>query len=110
MGTRVPFSAFFSTVDPKVAPVVAYSIKLPMQEQLRLRAQERVVATVADSVLYTEMVSLESQEEDAPSTKTEITIVTNVKVNHEDDTFSVIGCIISVSDSACELSVFDSST
>jgi hypothetical protein len=56
------------------------------------------------------MVSLESQEEDAPSTKTEIIIVTNVKVNHEDDTFSVIGCITSVSDSACELSVFDSST
>jgi hypothetical protein len=28
-GTRVPFSAFFSTVETKIAPVVAYSIKLP---------------------------------------------------------------------------------
>jgi hypothetical protein len=27
-GTRVPFSAFFSTVETKIAPVVAYSIKL----------------------------------------------------------------------------------
>jgi hypothetical protein len=35
-------------------------------EQLRLRAQQRVVATVEDSVLRTEMASLESQEEDAP--------------------------------------------
>jgi hypothetical protein len=29
LGTRVPFSAFFSTVETKIAPVVAYSIKLP---------------------------------------------------------------------------------
>ena len=28
-GTHVPFSAFFSTVETKIAPVVAYSIKLP---------------------------------------------------------------------------------
>ncbi len=28
-GTRVPFSAFFSTVETKIAPVVAYTIKLP---------------------------------------------------------------------------------
>ena len=35
-------------------------------EQLRLRSQQRVVATVEESVLKTEMVSLESQEEDAP--------------------------------------------
>jgi hypothetical protein len=28
-GTRVPFSAFFSTVETKIAPVVTYSIKLP---------------------------------------------------------------------------------
>ena len=27
-GTRVPFSAFFSTVDTKIAPVMAYSIQL----------------------------------------------------------------------------------
>ena len=27
-GTRVPFSAFFSTVDTKIAPVLAYSIQL----------------------------------------------------------------------------------
>jgi hypothetical protein len=35
-------------------------------EQLRLRAQHRVVATVEDSVLRTEMENLESEEEDAP--------------------------------------------
>jgi hypothetical protein len=35
-------------------------------EQLRLRVQQRVVATAEDSVLRTEMASLESQEEDAP--------------------------------------------
>ncbi len=35
-------------------------------EQLLLHTQKRVVATVEDSVLRTEMASLESQEEDAP--------------------------------------------
>ncbi len=35
-------------------------------EQLRLRSQQRIVATVQDSVLRTEMAALESQEEDAP--------------------------------------------
>jgi hypothetical protein len=35
-------------------------------EQLSLRSQQRVVATVEDSVLRTEMTVLESQEEDAP--------------------------------------------
>ncbi len=33
-------------------------------EQLRLRAKQRVVATVEDSVLRTEMVNLESEQED----------------------------------------------
>jgi hypothetical protein len=28
-GTRVPFAAFFGTVDTKIAPVMAYSIQLP---------------------------------------------------------------------------------
>ena len=28
-GTRVPFSAFFSSVETKIAPVMTYSIKLP---------------------------------------------------------------------------------
>ena len=28
-GTRVPFSTFFSNVDTKIAPVMAYSIQLP---------------------------------------------------------------------------------
>ncbi len=36
-------------------------------EQLSLRSQQRVVATVEDSVLKAEMTGLESQEEDAPS-------------------------------------------
>ena len=35
-------------------------------EQLSLRSQHRIVATVEDSVLWTEMAGLESQEEDAP--------------------------------------------
>jgi hypothetical protein len=35
-------------------------------EQLALRSQQRIVATVEDSVLRTEMAGLESQEEDAP--------------------------------------------
>ena len=35
-------------------------------EQLRLRAQQRIVTTAEDSVLRTEMAGLESQEEDAP--------------------------------------------
>ena len=34
-------------------------------EQLSLRSQQRVVATVEDSVLKVEMTGLESQEEDA---------------------------------------------
>ena len=36
-------------------------------EQLRLRFQQRIVATAEDSVLRTEMENLESQEEDAPN-------------------------------------------
>jgi hypothetical protein len=36
-------------------------------EQLSLRSQQRIVATVEDSVLRTEMAVLESQEEDAPN-------------------------------------------
>ena len=35
-------------------------------EQLSLRSQQRIVATVEDSVLRTEMADLQSQEEDAP--------------------------------------------
>ncbi len=35
-------------------------------EQLILRSQQRVVTTVEESVLTTEMAGLESQEEDAP--------------------------------------------
>ncbi len=35
-------------------------------EQLSFRSQQRVVATVEESVLKTEMTGLESQEEDAP--------------------------------------------
>ena len=35
-------------------------------EQLSLRSQQRIVSTVEDSVLRTEMSGLESQEEDSP--------------------------------------------
>ncbi len=35
-------------------------------ERLSLRSQQRIVATVEDSALRTEMVDLEFQEEDAP--------------------------------------------
>ena len=34
-------------------------------EQLSLRSQQRIVATVEESVIRTEMAGLESQEEDA---------------------------------------------
>jgi hypothetical protein len=36
-------------------------------EHLRLHSQQRVVATVEDSVFRTEMENLESEEEDAPT-------------------------------------------
>ena len=36
-------------------------------EQLSLRSRQRIVATVEESVLKTEMAGLESQEEDPPS-------------------------------------------
>ena len=36
------------------------------EEHLSLRSQQRIVATVEESVLKTEMAGLESQEEDAP--------------------------------------------
>ncbi len=50
------------------------SLRLPLcgmrassrAEQLNLRSQQRIVATVDDSVLQTEMAGLESQEEDDP--------------------------------------------
>jgi hypothetical protein len=35
-------------------------------EKFNLRSQQRIAATVEDSVLRTEMAGLESQEEDAP--------------------------------------------
>ena len=35
-------------------------------EQLSLRSQQRIVSTVEESVLRTEMTGLESQEEDSP--------------------------------------------
>jgi hypothetical protein len=35
-------------------------------ERLRLRSQQRIITTAEDSVLRTEMVSLKSQDEDAP--------------------------------------------
>ncbi len=37
-----------------------------LAEQLTLRSQQSIVATVEDSVLRTEMTGLESQEEEAP--------------------------------------------
>ena len=36
------------------------------EEQIRLRVQQRVVTSVEDYVLHTEMENLESEEEDAP--------------------------------------------
>jgi hypothetical protein len=47
-------------------------------EQLRLRAQQRVVATVEDSVLRIEMENLESEEEDAPRR-----VVLDLRIAHE---------------------------
>jgi hypothetical protein len=41
-------------------------LKLMFAGSLSLRSQQRIVATVEDSVLRTDMAGLESQEEDAP--------------------------------------------
>ena len=35
-------------------------------KQLRIRTQQRIIATAEDFVRWTEMANLESQEEDAP--------------------------------------------
>ncbi len=40
--------------------------KIKVQQHKKKKAQQRVVATVEESVLKTEMAGLESQEEDAP--------------------------------------------
>ena len=45
---------------------LAFAVSL-RAEQLGLRSQQRIVATVEDSVRRTEMTGFESQEEDAPT-------------------------------------------
>jgi hypothetical protein len=45
---------------------MSLALVLSRQEQLNSRCQQRVVATVEESVLRMEMTGLESQEEDAP--------------------------------------------
>jgi hypothetical protein len=45
---------------------VALNSLIHNKQGLTRRSQQRIVATVEDSVLRTEMAALESQEEDAP--------------------------------------------
>jgi hypothetical protein len=62
-----------ATLDLKLTFAVSRRV-----EQLRLRSQQRVVATVKDSVLRTEMENLESQQEDAPRR-----VVLDLRIAHE---------------------------
>jgi hypothetical protein len=50
--------------EPFVRPLIFAGSR--RTDQLGLRSQPRIVATVEDSFLRTEMAGLESQEEDAP--------------------------------------------
>jgi hypothetical protein len=65
----IPSQHKVTPTDPQ--PLAALELKLMFvgsrrAEKLSLRSQQRIVATVEDSVLRTEMDGLESQEEDAP--------------------------------------------
>jgi hypothetical protein len=61
-------------------------------EQLSLHSQQRIVATVEDSVLQTEMTDLESQEEDVPNRilffKT-MSCLGQIRSHRKDETWSV---------------------
>ena len=52
------------TVDPR-SSAIRFAVSR-RAEQVYLHTQQRIVATVEDSALCTEMAALESQEEDAP--------------------------------------------
>ena len=61
-------------------------------EQLCLRTKQRIVGTVEDSVLRTEMENLESQEEDAPKRVlwyTPMSWMGRIRSHHRDETWSV---------------------
>ena len=55
--------------------------------QLHQRVQHRVVATVEDSVLRTEMENLESEEEDAPWYKP-MSCLGQIRTHHRDEVWS----------------------
>jgi hypothetical protein len=60
-------------------------------EQLSLHSQQRIVATVEDSVLRTEMAGLESQEEDAPKRilfLKPMSWLGQIRSHHRDETWS----------------------
>ena len=50
-GARVPFSAFFSTVETKIVPVMDYSIQLP-KLILRLSSLDKRDVQVVKDILY----------------------------------------------------------
>jgi hypothetical protein len=61
-------------------------------EQLTLRSQQCIVATVEDSVLRTEMTGLESQEEDAPKSVLffkPMNWLGHLRSHHRDESWSV---------------------
>ena len=60
-------------------------------EQLSLRSQQRIVATVEDSVLRTEMTDLDSQEEDDPKRIlffNPMSVLGQIKTNRRDESWS----------------------
>ncbi len=60
-------------------------------EQLCLRTKQRIVATVEDSVLRTEMENLESQQEDAPKRVfwyTRMSWLGQIRPHHRDEAWS----------------------
>jgi hypothetical protein len=63
------------------------------EEQLTLRSQQRIVATVEDSVLRTKMSDLESQEEDAPTCILffkSMSWLGQIRSHHRDETWSAL--------------------
>ena len=61
-------------------------------EKLRLRVQQRVIATVEDSVLRTEMENLESDEEDGSRRVLwykSMSWLGQIRPHHRDETWSV---------------------
>jgi hypothetical protein len=62
-----PSHSLYRLIINNTRKLVFYFVGSRRAEQLSLRSQQRIVATVEESVLRMEMTGLESQEEDAPN-------------------------------------------